>query len=186
MAETFDPTELTNELALESVQVNAGPAGPPSWHMLVAMSTLVMALFTAVGALLAGITAHEALLDKTMELMDVTIAENDRVSTEVLRAKVEIMIELGQSPDPRDLALIETYETEQMIFEEEALAEESTMQSVSATHLILAVAVTALSVGITLSGMAIIVEQEVLWLVGLVFALIGIVGVTYGVFAHLV
>jgi hypothetical protein len=96
------------------------------------------------------------------------------------------MIELGQSPDPRDLALIETYETEQMIFEEEALAEESTMQSVSATHLILAVAVTALSVGITLSGMAIIVEQEVLWLVGLVFALIGIVGVTYGVFAHLV
>jgi hypothetical protein len=180
MSDAFDSTEITNEMALELTQV--GQAGkPPRWHTVVAVSTLVMALFTAVGALLAGITAHDALLDKTTELMDTTIAENDRVSIEVLKAKVEILTELGESPDPMDIAMIEAYETEVTAFEEAAAFDESGLQAVSATHLILAVAVTTLSVGITLSGMAIIVNQKALWVAGLVVSSVGILGVGYGI-----
>ena len=185
MSETFDTTEITNELALESVQISEGIAKPPNWHTMVANSTLVMALFTAVGALLAGITAHEALMDKTTELIDTTIAENDRVSIEVLKAKVQILSELGETPDAADLAQIKAYETQITTFDEEATFEENGVQSVSATHLILAVAVTTLSVGITLSGMAIIINQKALWIAGLVVSSVGILGVGYGILSRL-
>ena len=146
------------------------------------MSTLIMAVIAAVGALLAGITAHEALMDKTTEIIDITIAENDRVSVEVLKSKVEILTELGQLPDPTDLALIQAYEAEIQKFETEAEDEEDRAQSESATNLILAVAVTVLSMGITLSGMAIITDQKFIWISGLVCGAAGGIGVAYGIY----
>jgi len=180
MSESFDAAEVVNELALE--EVNAGqPHKQPMWVRLVALSTLVMALFTAVGALLAGMTAHEALLDRTEEIIEVTISENDRLAVEVLRAKVDILAELGQPADAADLALIEAYEAESKVFHQNAAAEESRIQSIGVTHLLLAVAVATLSVGISVSGMAIIVNQRYLWVAGLVFGIAGSIGVLYGI-----
>jgi hypothetical protein len=37
-----------------------------------------MALITAAGALLAGITAHETLIDRTQEMIDISIARTKR------------------------------------------------------------------------------------------------------------
>ena len=180
MSEFGESTEVVNELVMESVQVE-DDTRHPNWHRQVAMSTLLMALITAVGALLAGITAHEALLDRTKEAIDVSIAENDRVSVEVLKAKVEILTKLGESPDQADLAQIQASEAEIIALEEEAAFEETEVQSISGAHLILAVAVTLLSVGITLSGMSIIVDQKFLWLAGLVFGIVGSMVVGYGI-----
>ena len=118
MSYSGETTEVVNELVLESAQADEGGTQHPLWHRQVAMSTLLMALITAVGALLAGITAHEALLDRTQEIIEITIDENDRVSIEVLKAKVEIMTKFGETPDPVDLALIKTYEAESRVMEE--------------------------------------------------------------------
>jgi hypothetical protein len=173
--------EVVNELVLESDQADKEGHNPLKWHRQVAVSTLLMALITAVGALLAGMTAHEALMDRTQEIIDISIAENDRVSIEVLKAKVEIMTNLGKAPDPADLTLIQTYEAERRTLEADAAQEEARVQVIAAPHLILAVAVTLLSVGIGLSGMSIIVGQKFLWFAGLVFALVGTMGVGYGI-----
>lgn len=180
MSEFSESTEVITELVLEEDQHDRN-SKHLHWHTQVAFSTLLMALFTAVGALLAGVTAHEALLDRTQELIDISIAENDRVSTEVLKAKVEILAELGEPPDPADLARIETFETGFEQFKEATELEEGTVQSVSSPHLALAVSVALLSVGITLSGMSIIVEQKTLWIAGLVVGVIGSLGVVYGI-----
>ncbi|MFN2190238.1 MAG: DUF4337 family protein [Candidatus Promineifilaceae bacterium] len=153
----------------------------PKWHRQVAISTLLMALITAVGALLAGITAHETLVDRTQELIEVSIAQSERMSIEVLKAKVEMMSALGHTHDPSDLAQISEYEDEAVEAEEEADQEESMVQAITTTHLSLAVSVTILSVGITLSGMAIIVNEKKLWYIGLVFGALGAVSVFYGV-----
>jgi hypothetical protein len=49
----------------------------------------------------------------------------------------------------------------------EAALGEAETQLTGYTHLVLAVAVTVLSVGITLGGMAVVVEERSLWIVGL-------------------
>jgi hypothetical protein len=185
MSDYFDSTELVSELALESDKEEEAARSEHGWYRLVAISTLVMAVITAVGALLSGITAHRAILDRTEELMDVSIYENDRVSIEVLRAKVEILSELGEAPDADDLATIEAFEAEIERAREAAALEESDVQLVGVTHLTLALAVTTLSVGITLSGMAVIVDEKLLWLAGMVFALLGTIGVGYGIYTFL-
>lgn len=183
MSESGETTEIVSELVMESTQADRLGESAPKWHRQVALSTLLMALITAVGALLAGITAHETLLDRTQELIDISIAQNERVSVEVLKAKVEIIAELGAEPDPADLALILEYDEEINEMEGEAAQEEARIQAITATHLSLAVSVTILSVGITLSGMAIIVGQKFLWHLGLVFGFIGSIGVGYGIFS---
>lgn len=180
-----ETTEIVNELVMESAELGEVAGHAPKWHRQVAISTLLMALITAVGALLAGMTAHEALLDRTQELIDISIAQNERVSIEVLKAKAEIISELGDEPAPADLARIRAYDEEISEMEREAASEEARIQAINTVHLTLAVAVTILSVGITLSGMAIIVHQKFLWHVGLVFGFIGSIGVGYGIFSML-
>jgi hypothetical protein len=182
VTELGETTETVNELVMETAQADEKSVAQTEWHRQVAMSTLLLALITAVGALLAGITAHEALLEGTKEVIDISIIENDRVSVDVLKAKVDIINELGGTPKTSDLALIHAYEEEIRTLEEVAALEESIVQTSTATHLILAVAVTLLSVGITLSGMSIIVGQKFLWLAGLIFGILGSLGVVMGVF----
>lgn len=177
-----EATELVNELVLEADQTDRKEQEHLRWHRQVALTTLLMALVTAVGALLAGITAHEALMDRTREIIDISITENDRVNVEILKAKVEIVTALGESPDPADLALIQAYKAESEAMAAEAAIEETRIQKIAAPHLVLAVAVTLLSVGIALSGMSIIIDQKNLWFAGLVLGIMGSIGVGYGIF----
>lgn len=178
-----ESTEVVNELVMESAHADEAAPKAPKWHRQVAISTLLMALVTAVGALLAGITAHETLIDRTQEMIDISIAQNERVSIELLRTRVELLTKLGAVPHLADLALIQEYDERVRELEEEAEEEESRIQAINATHLSLAVSVTILSVAITLSGMAIIVEQKYLWYIGLLVGFIGAIGVVYSVFS---
>lgn len=180
MTGSDEATEIVNEFVMESARADEGRSPAPRWHRKVAISTLFMALITAAGALLAGITAHETLIDRTQEMIDISMAENEKVSVEVLRAKVDIIRELGATPDPADLALIRVYDERIAALEEEAEEEESRVQSVTSTHLSLAISVTIMSVAITLSGMAVIVEQKSLWYAGMIVGLVGTIGVLYG------
>jgi hypothetical protein len=63
---------------------------------------------------------------------------------------------------------------------EEVSREESLVRETTHAHLVFAVAVTLLSIGITLGGMAIIARQRFLWIIGLVFGLAGAVSVALG------
>ena len=69
------------------------------WHKKVALSTLILALLAALGGLLSGITAQESQFEKIEEVINLTILENDRISVDVLKAKHEILISLGETPD---------------------------------------------------------------------------------------
>ena len=181
MSEFGGSAELVDELILEAAKEGeAGPEGP-RWHKLVALSTLVLALMTAVGALLAGITAHEAVLERTEQAIEVSVLEGDRVTVEVLKAKHEILSSLGEAPDPNEIALIEEYEEQMAELFEETAHEEGAVQEASSSHLILAIAVTVLSVGITLCGMSIVVDQKWLWIAGLAIGLVGAVGLGIGI-----
>ena len=183
--EQGESIEVVNEMVLESVAADEGLESQPRWHRYVAMTTLIMALIAAVGSLLAGITAHETILDRSRELVDVAIVENDQGNIETLLTKIAILESLGETPDPADLARIEAYEAEIALASEEASEEEASVMSLSSIHLVLAVSVTLVSIALTLSGMAVLVNQKSLWYFGMAFAVVGGVRVIYGVVQYL-
>lgn len=180
MSELGESAELVDELILEATKEDEAGREGPRWHKLVALSTLVLALLTAVDALLAGITAHEAVLERTEEAIEVSVLEGDRVTVEVLKAKHEILSSLGEARDPDEIALIEAHEEQMAELLKETAHEEGLVKEASSARLILAIAVTVLSLGITLCGMSTVVELKWLWIAGLAIGLAGAVGLAIG------
>jgi hypothetical protein len=90
MAEYGESADMAAELALEETT-----EGVPSWYRGVAFTILMLSVVTALAALLAGMTAHETLLDRTEEIIDVSVAETDQLTAEILRMKHELQEALG-------------------------------------------------------------------------------------------
>jgi hypothetical protein len=163
MTEYGESAELAADLALEDIS-----EGVPSWYRGVAFTILVLSVVTATAALLAGMTAHETLLDRTEEIVDVSIAETDQLTIEILRTKHELQIALGQPPDPVEVAEIERMEAEAERYAEEAAAAEASALGAASNHLLLAIAATVAAIAIAVTGLAPIVIQRWLWIVGIV------------------
>jgi len=107
------------------------------------------------------------------------------VSVEVLKAKHDILISLGETPDQAEIEAIRVFEEEIEEKREEVTREENLAQVIRQTHLIFAIAVTILAAGISLSGMSIVVEMKWLWVAGLIVGAVGGVGVVAGVISML-
>ena len=181
MSELNESTELANELIMDSVKEGEIEGKTSAWHNWVAFSTLLMALLTALGALLAGITANEALLSRTEEIIAISTCQGNRAAVEVLKAKHEILISLGETPDEAEIAQIKSYEAEMAELEDEVDRDEAWIQLFIYPHFIFAIAVTLLAVGTSLSGMAIIIDHKLLWYAGMVLGVVGSIGVVVGI-----
>ena len=186
MSEIGESAELIDELFMESVKADEAKQKSPGWHRQVALSSLVLALLTALGGLLAGVTGQEVLLERTKEIIELSRLEGDRVSIEILEAKHEIMASLGQAADPEEIAQIRAYEEQERELSRDVRYEEEQVQAFDYANNILAIAVTVLSVGITLSGMAVVVEEKRLWLVGLIIGAGGILILALGIVMTLI
>ena len=185
MSEEIEATELANELLMEQVDKDEGAPGERHWHRLVAFSTLIFAMFAALGGLLSGITAHESTQEKTQEVISLTILEGDRVSVEVLKAKHDILLSLGESPDEAEIEAIRAFELEIEQKREEFAEEERLVQAIGQTHLIFAISVTFIAVAIALSGMSVVLGQKWLWVLGMVPGLAGAAGLVLGIITML-
>ena len=180
MAENGGSSELVDELVLETAKEDETKEGP-RWHRQVARSSLILALMAALAGLLAGLTASQELHVRTQEIMELTRLENERVNAQVLRTKHELLDSLGRAVDPDELAQIQAYEEEMEDLRTELALDERQDQRMGNTHLILAIAVMLLSMGITLGGMAVVVEDKRLWIAGLVVGAVGFLGLVLGV-----
>ncbi|MCL1600785.1 MAG: hypothetical protein M3112_04520, partial [Actinomycetia bacterium] len=67
-----ESAEIAADLTLEDV---AEPL--PSWYRGVALTILSLSILTAISALLAGLVAHDTLLDRTEEIMGVAFSGDD-------------------------------------------------------------------------------------------------------------
>lgn len=165
--------EILNEEASENSHHSA-----PKWIALAAISTLVMALFSAVGALMAGITANEALLGRTAEIVEVVDRDRDQLEVEILASKHELLRALGKPVDSDEARLIEENRTIRDSTEEMA-EDEDEIAAAMYDHERLAIGVTLLSIAITLSGLAVVARNPRIWHVGLVVGTIGAGFVSY-------
>ena len=76
-------------------------------------------------------------------------------------------------------------EEEMRELEADAAREEMLALAGARADTVFAIAVTLLSLGITLGGMAIVIERKFLWTVGIVFGALGAVGISMGVYTML-
>ena len=180
MSEPEIASELIDEMVMETVKEDE-IGEDPRWHKQIALSSLILALLAALAGLLAGLSAHEDLHRRTEEIMELSRLENDLVHIEVLRTKHELLYSLGRDVDPAELAQIQAFEEEAEDLVGELTAEERQDRRAGSTHLVLAVTVTLLSVGNTLSGMAIVVEDKRLWYAGMVFGAGGVLGLAWSI-----
>ena len=167
MTEFGAGSETAAELALEDISEHV-----PTWFRGVAFTILVLSVITAVSALLAGMTAHETLIDRTEEIIDLSIAETDQLTAELLRTKHDIQRALDQPVSAVEIEQIERIEAEQMELEAEAESAEASALASGSNHLLLAIAATIAAVAIAITGLAPIVRQRWLWGAGV---LVGVV-----------
>lgn len=153
--------EISAELALEDISEHV-----PEWFRGVAFTILVLSVVTAVAALLAGMTAHETLLDRTEEIIDISIAETDKLTAELLRAKHDLQTALGHPVSAAEAEQIESLEAEAQRLEAEAAAAEDAALDSTADHLLFAIAATIAAIAIAVTGLAPIVHQRWLWTAG--------------------
>jgi hypothetical protein len=182
MSEYSEETELVDELFLEQTKEEGGSHTQPVWHRQVAISTLFLALFAAVGALMAGISSHEIILQRTEELIELSISQTDRVNIEVIKVKHELLRALEQPLDPAEVGRLETWEQETSRLDRDEQTLEIDTRFLTSVHLVFAISSTVLAFAITISGMSVIVDHKSLWYAGMVLGVMGILGVIAGIF----
>ena len=181
MSDQSELAETAQNTVLEAVQSEGVTEEPTNWRRQVAFTTMVMALLAALGGLLAGITANEALLDRTKEIMEVSYLEGDRAYVETVKAKHEILLALGEKVDPVELADVQAFEQEMREMAEFKSRDAVLAAAATKAHQVFAIAVTLLSLGITLAGMSLVVERKSLWGIGLVMGALGGIGLALGI-----
>jgi len=181
MSELPESVETAEDFITDVLETQEVGDGHPRWHKHVALTTLVLALLTALGAMLAGMSAHQAMIDRTQEIIEVNSFEGDRNYVETLKVKHEILTALGETPDQAEITTIAAIEEEMLELEIKTFGDESLVNTTTKAHHIFAIAVALLSLGTALCGMSIIVNQKYLWGVGLLFGTIGTAGVGLGV-----
>lgn len=177
-SEISKSAESVSESIVEHLK---GGAENTDWIKWVALSAMIMALFSAIGALLAGITANDSLMERTEEVLEVSRMANDELHVEVLRTKHEVLKSLGKVPDVSELVRIEMYESEANALQLAAEKKEALVVVSAYKHEIFALGVTLLAIAIALSGMAIVGGRKGIWHVGIVFGFLGCVTVGFGV-----
>ena len=177
MSDIGDSTELAAELAMEAVD----EPERRRWHSAVAFTTLVIAVLAATAALLAGMTAEEVFIDRTEQIIDIAIAQGDLERAQTLRAKHELLLAVGRTPDPAEIALVQELEAGARAELDEAAEARNEVRAVGSIPLVFAVAATVFAVAIAVSGLSVIVDRKWLWAVGSVIALGGVVALVVGV-----
>lgn len=178
-----ESAEIAADVIAERHQEEAG--ADRKLIAIVAMSTMVMALFSAIGALFAGISANDAMLVRTAEILTETRLESDRLEVDILTANARLMQALGFEVDEEQVALIERDREEMIEFATEVELDEAEVEVVMRAHERLAVGVTLLSIAITLGGMALVTRRRPVWYLGLALSVAGAGYVITGLQTHL-
>ena len=171
------------EVAMEAIEQESGGHHKdiPNWIEWAALSTMLIALFSAVGGLLAGMTGNEAIIERQEQISELIDVNRMELAAEVLLTRLAVIESAGDKPE--QALLDEIRDSQTAVSEHAKRAFEDVQQSQSAlrTHELFAIGTTILSVAITLIGMAVIVRQQRLWYLGLAISTCGAAIVVYGI-----
>ena len=118
----------------------------------------------------------------TEEIIKLSLLVDDRNYVETLKSKHEVLLVLGESPDPAEVEVIQAFQDEMEEIEKETALEEALVVSAINTNRILAIAVGLLSLGTALCGISIIADQKSMWYAGIFFGTFGVICMGVGIF----
>jgi uncharacterized membrane protein YcjF (UPF0283 family) len=176
------PAEVPLENAQEEILHHAEHSRE-NWITGVALAAALLAVLAAVTALLAEHGANEALLLQIRSSDQWAFYQAKGIKANVLEMRIELLTALEKPVSPSDREKLADYHREQkeIFAEAESLQRESQMKF--AQHRRYSYGVTMFQVGIAISAIAALTRRRTYWHVAMVFGVIGLVLLGYGLVA---
>ncbi len=181
----------------QDAEHQGGAEGSKSWTRFVALSTAILAVVAAIGALQSGLLVNEALLQKNEQVSRLTQASDawNYYQAEGLKSLIYQTAAQAQPPASpvaqSDLAQSKHYLAKQTQLKQQAesLVAQSEGSSRKAEqflsrHHIFAFSVSLCQIAIALSAVAALTQRRRIWIVGLVAGAVGTVLLLYGFVVH--
>ncbi len=172
--------------AIEEAEARTSGGGSerdaPPWTHWVAFASLVMGLFSALGALLAGAAANEAILERTREILEMQAARGDRIEAELLSNRILLQQQIHGESDPALVDRVESLLAEAESIEDDRASMERFVEASVEDHEILEASVTLFALAISFCGMSVITRHRRLFAVGLGIGGVGLAFFVWGVF----
>lgn len=144
------------------------------WHQWVALTTMMFALLAAIGGLLAGMSAQQALRDRTNETIDIVALQAKLVQAEVLRTKIDLLEANGHEVEDEVRKRLGVLERDIDELEEASIREEEDAEGSTEAHEHFAASVTLLGIASSLCGLAVLADRRWPWYAGFCFAALGL------------
>jgi hypothetical protein len=169
------PTEQLHETLHEEAEGQGGHGeGGPSWVGKVALSAAIIAVLAAVAALSASHHANEAMLEQMQATDSWAYYQAKGIKASLVETKVELLTALSKEPVDAERKKIDKYKDEQKEIEDKAHELERSSEEHMHRHVVFARSVTTFQIAIALSAIAVLSRKKLLWYVGLLLSLIGV------------
>jgi hypothetical protein len=163
------PTEHLHEHMNEAAEHEGGGG----FNMRVALTAAILSVIAAVGAMMAGHAANEALILQIKSSDSWSYYQAKSIKASVLSSKMDILKALAKKPSAEDLQKAAEYKSDMDKVTDDAkgFADESAAEM--KTHVTLARSVTFFQIAIALSAIAVLTKKRQLWVGGVALGLIG-------------
>jgi heme/copper-type cytochrome/quinol oxidase subunit 4 len=152
------------------------------WILGVALTSAILAAFAAIGSLLAGHHANEAMIDQIAASDHWSYYQAKGVKAAVLGSKMETLQALGQANSAADEEKLKRYGREQEEIQKQAQEKQAGSARHLQTHTIFARSVTMFQVAIAVAAISVLTKRRRFWLISMAFGIAGIVFLIQGAF----
>ena len=173
MEEIEDPTESLHEHIHEGAHHAAAEGN--KWIVYVALTTAIIAVFSAITSLLAAYHADESMLSQIHASDQWAYYQAKGIKSEMLVTSNKILVAMGRAPIAEDVEKVKENKAEQAKIMTEAKDFQKESDGHTAKHSTLAKSVTLFQVAIAIGAISIITKRRALWLGSMGFAIIGVV-----------
>ena len=173
------------EIAVIDIAEQTNKRKKNRWEVWVALSSSLLAVLSAVAALLATFASDEAAVALSNDSDYSAYATGVNTSHTMLKAKIELLASMGKPATDSDVEELKAMEAQAKKFRERSASYEKQGTDAFKTHDSLAIAVTLFQVTMLLSGMAVMVDRVVIWRFGLAFSAFGLFYFVRGVIGYM-
>ena len=147
--------------------------GAKRFMSMVAVTTAILATLASISSMFSTSHLNQAMLDQIKSADQWSFFQAKGVKLAVLESKIELVKELGKSPETDDAARVERYKKEQEEIKAEAVKRETDAADHRRRHNTLGRASTAYQVAIALAAIALLVRKPVMWWLSMTLGAVG-------------
>jgi hypothetical protein len=166
------PTEHLHETLKEKSEHGEGERMLP-WIGKAALSSALIAVTAAIGSLMAGHYANEAMLEQMQATDQWAFYQAKGIKSAVLETRLQLLEALGKPVAEADRTRLAGYEADQKKIEEKGHELEDESKLHMRRHTALARSVTIFQIAIAMAAIAVLVRRRQFWFVSLALSVGG-------------